>query len=159
MVKWPQNSFFKFPQKIPFFPKKLFNIKIFAKCFKKPWIGLKSVNFDFSAKSSSIDYNESNKPTPKSLAHIGSNRSLVELWVPKSELFTFSHFLLNWKVYFSPWAVGGIKSTSTDYNESNKPNSKSLAHIGSEKSLVVPKNKLFHFFHIFHSTENFTCSP
>ncbi len=48
------------------------------------------------------------------------------------------------------------------HNESNKPNLKSLAHIGSEKSLVelgVSKNELFDFFHIFHSTENFTFSP
>ncbi len=35
--------------------------------FKKPWLRVKWVNFDFSAKSSSTDYNESNKPTLKSL--------------------------------------------------------------------------------------------
>ncbi len=48
--------------------------------------------------------------------------------------------------------MGGIKSSSTDYNELNKPNLKSLAHIGSEESLVeleVPKNELMSFFHIF----------
>ncbi len=62
--------------------------------FRKPWLRVKAVNFDFSAKSSSTDYNESNKPTPKSLAQIGSEKLLVELGFPKSELFTFSHFLL-----------------------------------------------------------------
>ncbi len=39
-----------------------------------------------------------------------------------------------------------------DYKESNKPNLKFLAYIGSKKSLVelgVPKNELFNFFHIF----------
>ncbi len=58
--------------------------------FRKPWLRMKLVNFDFSAKLSSTDYNESNKPTLKSLAHIGSKKSLVELRVPKNEL---SHFL------------------------------------------------------------------
>ncbi len=51
------------------------------------------------------------------------------------------------------------KSPSADYNELNKPNPKSLAHIRSEKSLVelgVPKNELFYFF---YSTEKFTFSP
>ncbi len=48
---------------------------------------MKSVNFDFSAKSSNIDYNELNKPTSKPLAHVGSEKSLVELADAKSELF------------------------------------------------------------------------
>ncbi len=52
------------------------------KPFVRPWVKL--VNFDFSAKSSSTDYNESNKPTSKSLAHIGSEKSLVELEVQKN---------------------------------------------------------------------------
>ncbi len=49
--------------------------------------------------------------------------------------------------------MGGVKSSSTDYNESNKLNPKSLAHIGPEKSLVeleVAKNELFHFFRYIH---------
>ncbi len=63
--------------------------------------------------------------------------------------FTFSHFLLYWKVYFSPWAMGSVKSSSTDYNELKKPNPNSLRYIGSKKSLIeiaVPKNELFQFF-------------
>ncbi len=63
--------------------------------FRKPWLRVKSVNFDFSAKSSSTDYNESNKSVPKSLAYIGSEKSLFELEVPKNELFHFSHFSLH----------------------------------------------------------------
>ncbi len=59
--------------------------------FKKPWLRVKSVNFDFSAKSSSTDYNESNKPTSKCLAYIGSEKLLVEM-VPKNELLHFSTF-------------------------------------------------------------------
>ncbi len=55
---------------------------------------MKSVNFDFSAKSSSTDYNESNKSIPKCLAHIGSEKTLVELEVSKNEIFHFSHFSL-----------------------------------------------------------------
>ncbi len=55
---------------------------------------MKLVNFDFTAKSSRTDYNESNKPTPKFLAYIGSEKSLVELEVPKMSFFTFSHFSL-----------------------------------------------------------------
>ncbi len=47
------------------------------------------------------------------------------------------------------------KLSSTDYNESNEPNPKSLARIRSEKSLVelrIPESELFHFFYIFLST-------
>ncbi len=55
--------------------------------FRKLWLKVKSINFDFSTKLSSTDYNESNKPTLKSLDHIGSVKSLVELGVPKNELF------------------------------------------------------------------------
>ncbi len=90
--------------------------------FRKPWLRVKSVNFDFSAKSSSTDYNESNNSTRKSLAHIGSKKSLVELEVPKISFFIFSHFSLYWKVCFSPWAMDSVKSSSTDYKESYKPN-------------------------------------
>ncbi len=57
---------------------------------RKPLFRVKSVNFDFSAKLSSTDCNELNKPTLKSLAHIGFEKSLVELEVPKNELFHFS---------------------------------------------------------------------
>ncbi len=132
-------------------------------CFRKPWLKVKLVNFDFSAKSSSTDYNESNKPTPKSLAHTGSKKSLVELGVSKNKLFHFSHFLLYWKVNSPPLpSHGGVKLSSTDYNELNKPNQKSLAYISSKKSLFrfgILKNKLFHFFHVFHSTEKFNFSP
>ncbi len=62
--------------------------------FRKPWLRVKSIDFDFSAKSSTTDYNESNKLTRKSLAVIGFEKSFVECGVPKNELFTFSHFLL-----------------------------------------------------------------
>ncbi len=57
--------------------------------FRKPWLRVKSVNFDFSAKSWSTDYNESNKPTTKSLAQIGSQKLLVNLEYQKNELFHF----------------------------------------------------------------------
>ncbi len=70
--------------------------------FRKPWLRVKSVKFDFSSKSSSADNNESSKPTPKSPAHIGSEKLLVELEIPKNELFHFSHFSLYRKVFFSP---------------------------------------------------------
>ncbi len=67
---------------------------------------MKSVNFDFSAKLSSIDYDELKKPTSKSLADIESEKLLVERGVlkkwaftlfpifalPKSLLFTLSHW-------------------------------------------------------------------
>ncbi len=67
----------------------------------------------------------------------------------KINVFTFFHFLLYWRIYFSSRAMGSVKSSSTDYNESNKTNPKSLAHIGSAKSIVelrVPKNEIFHLF-------------
>ncbi len=59
--------------------------------FRKPWLRVKSVNFNFSAKSLSTDYDKSNKLTLKSLCLIGSEKSLVEHEVPKNEL---SQFLL-----------------------------------------------------------------
>ncbi len=62
--------------------------------FRKPWLRVKSVNFDFSVKSLSPDNNESNKPTPKSAAHIGSEKSFIELEFQKMSFFTFSHFSL-----------------------------------------------------------------
>ncbi len=65
---------------------------IYVMRFGKSWLIVKSVSSDFSAKSSSTDYNELNKTTPKSVAHIGSKKSLVELCVPKNELFHFSTF-------------------------------------------------------------------
>ncbi len=43
--------------------------------------------------------------------------------------------------------MGSVKASSTDYNESNKPNLKSLARIGSEKSFVelgAPNNEHFY---------------
>ncbi len=55
-------------------------------CFRKPWLRVKLVNFDFSAKLSNTDYNASNKPNWKSLAHMSSEKLLVELQVPKNEL-------------------------------------------------------------------------
>ncbi len=60
--------------------------------FRKPWLRVKSVKFNFSARSSSTDYNESSKPTPKSLAQIGSEKSLIELGVPQNALFHFFTF-------------------------------------------------------------------
>ncbi len=59
----------------------------------KPRLKVKLVNFDFGAKWSSTNYNEWNKPTLKSLAHVGSKKSLVHLGVPKNELFHFFTFL------------------------------------------------------------------
>ncbi len=72
--------------------------------FRKPWV--KSVNFEFSAKSSSTDY-KSNKPIPKSLAHIESENSLVEFGVSKYELFHFFTFfaLLKFTFHPEPWVV------------------------------------------------------
>ncbi len=61
------------------------------------WLRVRSVNFDFSAKSSSTDYNESNEPTTKSLAHIGFEKLLVELGVPNNELFHFFTFFVQLK--------------------------------------------------------------
>ncbi len=52
--------------------------------FRRSWFKAKSVNFDFSAKSSSTDYSESNKPTPKSLTCIGSEKSFGKK--PKDEI-------------------------------------------------------------------------
>ncbi len=60
-----------------------------------------------SVKSSRIDYKESNKLTPKSLAHIVSEILLVELGVSKNELFHFfSHFFALLKgllFHLKPW--------------------------------------------------------
>ncbi len=98
---------------------------------------------------------------PKSLAHTGSEKSLVELGVLKNNLFHFFTFFALLKSFFSPWAMDSVKSWSTDYNELNEPNPRSLAYIGPKKSLVelgVPKNEIFHCFHIFPSIEKFAFS-
>ncbi len=58
--------------------------------------------------------------------------------------------------------MGSVEASSADYNESNKPNPKSLARIESEKSLVklgAPNNEHFTFFHIFRFTDKFTFPP
>ncbi len=68
--------------------------------FRKPWFRVKSVNFDFSAKLLSTGYKESNKPTPKSLARTGTEKSLVELKVPKNNLFNFLTFFAQLKSLF-----------------------------------------------------------
>ncbi len=113
--------------------------------FRKPW--LKSFRFDFSAKSSSTDYKKLNKPTPKSLAHIGSKKSLVELGISKNEPFPFFTFFTLLKYLLFTLSTGSAKSSSTDYNKSNKLNQKRLVHIRSQKSLVelgIPKSEHFH---------------
>ncbi len=69
--------------------------------FRKSWLRVKSVSFDYSAKLSSPDYNDLNKTTPKSVAHIGSKKSLAELRVQKNELFRFFTFFALLKVYIS----------------------------------------------------------
>ncbi len=66
----------------------------------------KIINFDFTAKSSSTDCNESNKQTTKSLVRIVSEKLLVELGIPKNELFHFFTFFALLKVYLSPSAMG-----------------------------------------------------
>ncbi len=50
--------------------------------FRKSWLRVKLVDFDFYAKSSNTNYNEWNSPNPKSLARIRSKKSLVKLRVP-----------------------------------------------------------------------------
>ncbi len=66
---------------------------IYVMRFRKPWLRVKSVNFDFSVKLSSYDYNEANKPNPKSLAHVGSEKSLVEFEFQKMSFFFFFKFI------------------------------------------------------------------
>ncbi len=53
-----------------------------------------------NVKLSNTECNESNKTNPMSLAQIGSKKSLVELRVPKNELFHF--FCFTEKFIFSP---------------------------------------------------------
>ncbi len=78
--------------------------------FRKPWFRVKLIDFDFSAKLLSSDYNESNKSNTKFLACIRSEKSLVELRVPITGLFHFFlHFSLYSTVYFSPRAMVSVK--------------------------------------------------
>ncbi len=65
--------------------------------FRKPWLRVKLVDFDFRAKSSSTDYNESNEPSPTFVARIGSEKLLVKLGVPKNELFHYFTFFVHLK--------------------------------------------------------------
>ncbi len=87
---------------------------------------------------------------------MGPEKSLIELGVPKDELFHFFTFFTPLKVSFSSSAIGNVKSSSTDYNESNNPNLKYLTHIGSEKSLVeleIQKLSFFTFFFTFFALQ------
>ncbi len=70
---------------------------------------VKLVNFAFRTKLSSTDYNELNKPTLKSLAHIESEKSLVELVVPKNELLHFFRFFTLLKSLFFTLSHGFLK--------------------------------------------------
>ncbi len=82
--------------------------KFICGAFRKPWLRVKSVNSDFSARSSNIDYNKSNKPNPKFLTHIESEKLLVELGVSRNELSHFFHiFRSTEKFSFHPelWLV------------------------------------------------------
>ncbi len=76
--------------------KKIFycNYSIYVVHFRKQWLRVKAINFDFIEKFSSTDYKESNKPNWKSLAYTGSKKSLVELGVPENKLSLFSYFSL-----------------------------------------------------------------
>ncbi len=61
----------------------------------------KLVHSAFMIRTSSIDYNESSKPTLKSLAHIRSEKSLTEL--PKKWVFSLFHiFYSSEKFTFHP---------------------------------------------------------
>ncbi len=71
----------------------------YAMRFRKPWLRVKSVNFDFSAKSSSTDHNELNKATPKSLAHMESEKLFVEHGVPKNKLFPIFHSIVKFPLF------------------------------------------------------------
>ncbi len=73
--------------------------------FRNPRPRVKLVNFDFNAKSSNTDYNESNKPTLESLAQIGSEKSLVKLGVPKNELLYIFCSPEKFTFHLEPWVV------------------------------------------------------
>ncbi len=81
---------------------------IYVMRFRKPWLRVKLVDFDFSAKLLSSDYNESNKPNIKFLTRIRSEKSLVELSVPITELFHFFyifHFTQKFTFHSEPWLM------------------------------------------------------
>ncbi len=101
--------------------------------FRKPWLRVRAVNFDFSAKSSHNDYNKSNKWTSKFPAHIESKKLLVEFGVLRIEIFHFSIFFALLKGLLFPSTMCSLKLSITDYNESNKPNLKSLAYLGVQE--------------------------
>ncbi len=65
--------------------------------FRKQWLRMRRVNFDFSTKSSSTDHNESNKTTLKPIAHVGFEKWFVELGILKNELFHFFTFFTQLK--------------------------------------------------------------
>ncbi len=113
--------------------------------YRKLWLRVKSLDFDLRAKLSSTDYNESNKTTPRPVAHIGSEKSLIELGVPKSELF---NIFCSLKSLISPWVMGSIKS-STDNNEFNKPNPKSSSYRVWEIASWTWSSKKWAFFTFF----------
>ncbi len=79
--------------------------RIFVMDFRKPWLWVKLVNLDFCAKLSNTDYNESNKPIQKSVAHIESEKSFVELVVPKNDLFHIFPSTEEFTFHPEPWVA------------------------------------------------------
>ncbi len=65
----------------------IFDRNHYVMYFRKPWLKVKSVSFDFTVKLSSTDYNKSNKPNLKDVAHIDTNLS-------NNDMFNFFRFSL-----------------------------------------------------------------
>ncbi len=57
--------------------------------FRKPWLWVKSISFNFSAKSSSTDYMESNKPKPEVRSSCEIREIILNFRFQKVAFFTF----------------------------------------------------------------------
>ncbi len=88
--------------------------KIYVTNFRKPWLRVKLVNFDFSAKPSSTDYNESNKPNPKSLVY---EVWKIACWIRSSKKWAFNKIKV--KVLIHKKLRKTSKNRSTEVNACN----------------------------------------
>ncbi len=75
---------------------------------------VKSVNFNFSAKSSNIDYNKSNKPNPKSLAH---GVWEIACWTWSSKKCAFKKIEVKDLIYEKLWKT--LKNSCMEVNTWN----------------------------------------
>ncbi len=77
----------------------------------------KVYSWNWKLKISEQKHEEKSIETTTIRSEHDKGTGLSNLKFQKIIFFTFSHFSLYWKIYFSPWATDSVKSSSTDSNQ------------------------------------------